>query len=398
MDDAIRRRIWQGKLNIEVSLASSSKTNSSNGSRVPKYYLQVYRNSYLPLYYDSMLQFFEPYIGDNVKAVGRASGDIDDKESDVKNQKRNADNASAKNVDIKHDKANQENSETSTKNSRNNTNGNDNKIQDKDTWLSFEDIPLKWNYPIGLLYDYLNYDAVSDQNEPTSSTATAPAVDKFWKLTLHFEDYPLSQLIPLQSPLRTTIEQYWVNQIKESCYVQHNSAKPVMNLSKKDSDAMWQYAQNCDYDKFKSIYFRKIVPRRAIELKNVPVKVYLPFSEKNIVIMDPVRPVIDEGYDEDGSGDKNSNNGNGNGNGSNNNTDSYSNDNGKVVTLHKLLERHLPDLFAGGAKGDQGGGKSIGKALIQGVEVPLQAPLGELYYAMMSIDGFLHVCVAVGGG
>ncbi|GMM37097.1 Atg5 protein [Saccharomycopsis crataegensis] len=248
-------------------------------SIVPKLYIKVLRNGYFPMYYEQMIQFFQSYC--------------------------------------------------------------ESEIQFKNVWLEYEEVPLKWNYTIGMLYDYVM--GLDGSNH------------SLWKLSVHVSDYPQDYLLPLQS--LDTLKSYWMNSIKESCFITYNSAKKIMNLSREESNNLWDFARAGNYEGFKKIYYKKIVPQSSAEVRRVPVKVYLPYSNKNIIIREPISP-------RNGTGD--------------------------VVTLHELLEKCLPDLFSQAPNK-----KDLGIAMVQGASVPTQAPLWEAFECLGTIDGFLHVVVVV---
>jgi autophagy-related protein 5 len=123
-------------------------------------------------------------------------------------------------------------------------------VEAHDAWLSFEDVPLKWHYPLGLLYDLLSgaepidttsgssgRDAVASSSAAQpDSTTNAPLP---WRLTVHYTDYPDDQLIPLDAGGRTLLDSY-INAVKEADYIRNGTARTVMSMSKEDSDNLWQ--------------------------------------------------------------------------------------------------------------------------------------------------------------
>ncbi|CCH42944.1 Autophagy protein 5 [Wickerhamomyces ciferrii] len=172
-----------------------------------------------------------------------------------------------------------------------------------------------------------------------------------WKLTLHYRNYPEDYLLPL--PTYQTLESHWVNQLKESCYVQHGTAKPVMILSKQDSSDLWNSIKHHDYELFWS-NMPKIQSRNSRRLKNIPIRLYLPASDKVVDL-----PVT--AYDSEDT----------------------------TVTLGQALKNVLPDLFPSVRT------NIIAKPVLHGVTIPLETPLADLYYEAIYIDGFLHVSIVL---
>jgi autophagy-related protein 5 len=75
-----------------------------------------------------------------------------------------------------------------------------------DGWFSFENVPLKWQFPVGLLFDIYsgNSDRLQDENGNGSKKDSSPVESnsgadppRTWQLTLHFEDYPSEVLVKL---------------------------------------------------------------------------------------------------------------------------------------------------------------------------------------------------------
>lgn len=89
-------------------------------------------------------------------------------------------------------------------------------VTDDAVWYSYQDEPLKWHYPIGLLHDLLQ------------------EVSLPWSISVHVRDYPTAKL------LRGSAQDMFMSMIKEADFVRHGSTKKVMNLSKKDHSLLWQ--------------------------------------------------------------------------------------------------------------------------------------------------------------
>lgn len=121
-------------------------------------------------------------------------------------------------------------------------------VQPYDAWLSFEDVPLKWHYPLGLLYDLLSgaepvdLAASSARDQAASPNPAQPALTSSplpWRLTVHYTDYPDDQLIHLDEEGRALLDSF-INAVKEADFIRNGTARTVMSMSKEDSDNIWQ--------------------------------------------------------------------------------------------------------------------------------------------------------------
>lgn len=140
-------------------------------------------------------------------------------------------------------------------------------------FLQYEEVPIKWNLPIGVLYDSLHL--------PTSIN------DSLWTLTLHYKDYPSTQIIPFTSisldhssaksisgsvNYEKTLQDVITNQLKQSCFVLNGTAKPIMKLSEENSNNLWLAIKSRNLNLLETMN-KLIVPRLP---KRLPVKILLP--------------------------------------------------------------------------------------------------------------------------
>jgi autophagy-related protein 5 len=127
-------------------------------------------------------------------------------------------------------------------------------------WFSFEGVPLKWHYPVGLLYDlYAGADPVSKSSgseKPAHSIsimqehgeaqtlaeegANAPLP---WRLTVHFTDWPDEELIRVDAD-GMVLHDAFINSVKEADFLRNGNAKGIMSLSKDDSSGLWKSIQD----------------------------------------------------------------------------------------------------------------------------------------------------------
>ncbi|KAH3668329.1 hypothetical protein OGAPHI_002083 [Ogataea philodendri] len=200
-------------------------------------------------------------------------------------------------------------------------------------WFEFEKVPLKWNLPIGLLYDL--------------TTTDSQAEKQAWELTLRYHDYPVEYVIPIE-PNTNFLKSYWINQLKEACFILNGSSKLVMNMSRTETDEFYQAAIHKESVQYETA-FRRLLPSNISSLKNIPIKIYLPLSNKLI------QPVIANV--------------------------------GRKLTLGNLLQSLIPDLFPSSLM------YTVAHPVSHGVVLPIDSPVVDLYICMKSLDAFLHISI-----
>lgn len=122
-------------------------------------------------------------------------------------------------------------------------------------WFSFEEIPLKWHYPLGLLFDLFS-GAAPSPGSPTTTPATGIEAGGEgdgnnnnihtkkeegllpWRLLLHFSEWPDEQLVRLDAEGKV-LHDAFINSVKEADFLRNGTAKGIMSLSKDDSTRLW---------------------------------------------------------------------------------------------------------------------------------------------------------------
>lgn len=242
-------------------------------------------------------------------------------------------------------------------------------------WFSYDGVPLKWQHPIGLLFDLFsgNEPVLLDDpdrkpgggNGNSNNTYALP-----WKLTLHFGDWPGEQLIPLDFAGKVHHDAY-MNSVKEADFLRNGTAKVIMSLSKDDSTKLWQSVAEHNLSLFRAINQKFLIPPTGTSLRHVPIKVYLPTTDISTALLE----------------------------------DSATQTRGslKVVqalvppmlsskvpqTLGTALHGMLPTVFPSRRS------YIHAYAVLHGAAVPLVAPVHDLMRAATYADGFLHVAVVM---
>jgi autophagy-related protein 5 len=155
----------------------------------------------------------------------------------------------------------------------------DSAVSTSNAWFSFENVPLKWHYPIGLLYDLFSgsipsttsgqHGQTNDHSHPGRTVSDILP----WRLTLHFSEFPDSQLVRLDEEGKV-LHDAWINSIKEADFLRNGTAKAIMSLSKEDSTVLWKSASSSDFSGWASVHSR-LVPA-STSLRHIPIRFYLP--------------------------------------------------------------------------------------------------------------------------
>ncbi|KAK9373264.1 autophagy protein Apg5-domain-containing protein [Lipomyces chichibuensis] len=276
----LRRKVWDGVIPLQIILAPDECRILDS---VEPFYINAARVSYLPQYFGRITAYFKPSLRD---------------------------------------------AETSLS---------------SEWWLDFEGVPLRWNWPVGLLYDLLT------GLDPTQADNQDHDWHLPWTLVLHHSQYPSDTLLRITSA--GAVKEYWVNRVKEADFIRRGNANAVMSLSKTDSDEMWAGVEEHDFDKFWGVT-KKLLSSDPYALRHVPIKIYLPSSNKMLQALVP--PSISPR---------------------------------EFHTVGTALHAHLPQLFPSRRT------CLLARPVLHGVLLSMAIPLAELLYECMYTDGYLHICI-----
>ncbi|KAI5949672.1 ATG5 [Candida margitis] len=145
-------------------------------------------------------------------------------------------------------------------------------------WLEFENVPLRWNIPIGVLFDYLYLPAHASDR------------DHCWKLNLRInENYPVEYVMPFTHHDKESINytkclnEVLKNQLKQSIFVVNGSAKAIMQMSEQDSESYLFSIVSRNLNPYNN-YNNKLIK----SVKGIPIKILLPGSDSMSQV--PARP------------------------------------------------------------------------------------------------------------
>lgn len=200
-------------------------------------------------------------------------------------------------------------------------------------WLEYNGQPLKWHYPIGVLYDLYASNVLP------------------WNLTIHFRKFPESEIIRCYG--REGVEAHFMSTLKEADSLKHRSA--VMNAMKKnDHKQLWMGLYNDKYDQFWAINKRLMERLNSEPFRNVPIRIY---QTDGLMLQKLYKTVSNDG---------------------------------DLNTFGAFLKLCVPHVL------DENNSEKVSdewKVLIQGLNPPLETPVQWLSEHLSHPDNFLHVIV-----
>lgn len=293
-DKELMRELWQSRLPICFILSDEDTSRISRTESPEPLYLMLPRHLYLPCFIEKIFRYFSIYYKD-------VSAD------------------------------------------------STNSIQLNNLWFEYESIPLKWHYPIGVLYDL--YTA----SLPSSSTSHLP-----WQLIVHFSKFPEGEVI--RFPDKDSIESHFMTTLKEADALKHKG-QIIGDMQKRDHKQLWNSLLQDKYESFWTInsklmsftenfnYFRYIPYRIYILDRAFLQKLFSPYDlekEKWTTLHDLVQfSLTHEAECEQKANEK------------------------------KIINMNIHDF----------------RIVIHGVEPPLHTPVQWLSEHFSYPDNFLHICL-----
>ncbi|KAK5461070.1 Autophagy protein 5 [Exophiala xenobiotica] len=306
----LQRTVWQARLPLEIRLAAS-ESRTFDGTH--PYLIAFPRLSYLPLLLPRLHSFFSSSLIADPETVSPFAG-----------------------------------------------------------YFTYDNVPLKWHLPLGLLYDIYVL-STQDASPDQASSAALP-----FKLTLHFQPDPEKPTLPDATPV--VLHDSYINSVKEADFLRSGTAKPIMTLSAQESKALWTSTQQSDVATFSKIHGR-LVPAPG-QLRNIPLRVYLPSSPDQVsskaqvkVLQSHVPPTVSVV----GQNSPAALRGGGSG------------VIGQPQTLGTALHQLTPSLFPSRRT------PILATPLLHGAPVPMSANLEELVRWGCYADGWLSVVLAMRG-
>eukprot|EP00118_Oscarella_pearsei_P026002 m.309200 g.309200 ORF g.309200 m.309200 type:complete len:270 (+) comp45777_c0_seq1:36-845(+) len=197
-------------------------------------------------------------------------------------------------------------------------------------WFEYDDQPLKWQHPIGVLFDlHGNPDQVP------------------WNVTVHFKRFPEDELI--RCPGEEAVESLFMSTVKEADFLKHRGA--VMNaMHAKEHRQFWLGLKNDRFDQFWEVN-RRLMAVSSDPFRSIPYRIH---QTDKPFIQEPVKPTTTED---------------------------------EPILLSDLIREKIPHAAPTES------GESTYQILVQGIQPPLTTPLQYLSEHFSHPDNFLHIAI-----
>ena len=238
-------------------------------------------------------------------------------------------------------------------------------------YFTYDNIPLRWQLPLGLLYD-MHILSVNDASTEQTSAHVHP-----FRLILHFAPDSTSDNANLINPSSIVMHDSFINSVKEADFLRSGTAKPIMTLPAAESKALWDATQHNDRATFSKVH-QTLIPTPG-QFRNIPLRLYLPSSTEGDpttaqmrVLQSPVAPSVQQAAPSSAA-------------------QARLTPTAQAQTLGTALHTLLPGLFPSRRT------PILAKPILHGAQVPLSANLEEMAQWACYADGWLSMIVAISG-
>uniref|UniRef100_A0A7S3V9I3 Autophagy protein 5 n=1 Tax=Chaetoceros debilis TaxID=122233 RepID=A0A7S3V9I3_9STRA len=355
----VQKSNWEGSIPIAISLAS---TSLSSPTIPPSLHRIISRQSYLHIALEDEVRMFHEFAPVTCfRSVTQK--DVTSNENGEENDK--GDNAIDEAKDKQQGNASNLNDEMAKKEAV-----SDGKTPYPVCWFEDEEtgLPLRWHIFVGVLHDMF----CIKQQEPSMHRLP-------WKIRIHFTSYPATLLPVISSHQKSKdtdvircIFQYYLNSLKQSLYVQYNSGKVAKNMTKQSHLQLWDGIVRNQYEVYRSI--ASDLDGNITVGGNSNAEISCTCSSIPLRILVDARPAFSRPCRLDAK------------------------DSEEIITLGNVLQECLPDLFpTAGDSGILAEENSVGKTpryLIQGIHVPLESHILDIWKSLSHPDRFLYIAVS----
>lgn len=212
--------------------------------------------------------------------------------------------------------------------------------QSYEIWFDFNNVPLRWQFPIGVLCDIL----------------CGLEVPLPWELTAHFRGSTDQELVPFSG--LADLQQAVMSSYRQAVFLQQGSSAPFMRLPKQQQTQLWDAVSKIDLEACTSVHKQLLCPSLS-RCKSLAIRLHF-YGPPHLMLLHPA-PALEE--------DKA----------------------GEPATLRSWLRKTVPVLLDGGGE-ELADGVEV---LSQGVRIPLDTPLYWMALNTAYLDQFIHLVARV---
>ncbi|CAF0728095.1 unnamed protein product [Adineta steineri] len=206
-DKEITRELWQSRIPICFLLSEEDKSKVNRSETPEPFYLMLSRHLYFPCIIDKISRYYSTYYKENLT-------------------------------------------------------DSTNNISLHNLWLEYESIPLKWHYPIGVLYDLY-----------TSSLSSTSSCHLPWQIIVHLSKFPENELI--RFPDKETIEAHYMTTLKEADALKHKG-QIIGDMQKRDHKQLWNSLFQDKYENFWNINMKLMSYTDNLQyFRYIPFRIYI---------------------------------------------------------------------------------------------------------------------------
>jgi autophagy-related protein 5 len=203
-----------------------------------------------------------------------------------------------------------------------------------DVWFECDGVPIKSNLPLGVIFDMF---------QPKDARGA-------WKITVRFRDFPEEKI--LHCCTRDTAEKLYMHSMKQALQTLHGSTRAFNAINTEDQSMLWETCNSGNLNGFESIA-NALRPTTRELTRCVPVRFLFVSSHNSevLTIQKPIRMFLDETRNQ-------------------------------VSTLESVLQQVAPSISV-----------NDHEVVVQGVAVPFDSPIYELWLSFAHADLFLYVII-----
>ncbi|CAK9061837.1 unnamed protein product [Durusdinium trenchii] len=207
--------------------------------------------------------------------------------------------------------------------------------QPYELWFDYNDIALKWHFPVGVLCDVL----------------VGLEVPVPWDLTFHYRGNSKNHGCLLPFSGMADLQRSVMNAFKQAICLETGSTTLFMRLEKKEQMNLWNAILRSDLDTFSQVV-QKLRCTNLSECKSMAIRLHLAAPWDDVLLHKA--PALQE--------------------------------NGTASTVRDFLRLTMPPLLEGGDEVE---------ILLQGLRVPLETPLFWLALHASYLDHFVHLVARI---